>query len=97
MLIKLIFCVFIDKNGIDINIPNNWQGKWNSNISAFKFKPNYLFSIGEGIVKRLTESEYNMIRLNLRNRINYTVKEYTYDKAIYKIDIYGVIVNMLFS
>jgi hypothetical protein len=101
MKIAILFCLFIvlltsqiDKNGIHISLPDNWEGHWTLNDTVFKFKPDYLFSIGEGMLKKISESEYNsQIASIKKNIITYKINDYTVDKEIDTIDLYGESVN----
>jgi hypothetical protein len=84
--------IAIDKNQIQFKIPNNWGGKWTTDNRTFKFKPNYMYYIGEGMISTLTDSDYNNAKLNFNSQST-KLKDYIIDKKIVTVDMYGVNVN----
>ncbi len=95
MKISIIFCVIkmlinaiIDKNGIQIFLPNDWDGRWTLNDTVFKFKPDYIFSIGEGMIQKISESEYKKTEDQIKDiSVNLRVNDYKVEKAISTVDI----------
>ena len=81
-MLKLFLCAVIDKNGLKIKLPNNWDGSWTSNNKVFKFKPLYMYSIGEGIIQNISDKDYHNIKSTLRGRVSTKVKDYNIDKLL---------------
>jgi hypothetical protein len=93
LLINVFLSSVIDRNGIKFVLPEDWDGRWTLGQTTYKFKPDYMFSIGEGMIKKIKEDECNRLRDNMRNRNDLMVNGYRADKAINIIDMYGVSVN----